>query len=206
MRAKQIGVVSAAAVAVTVSGCFGVLTKPFMRSAEPEAVVEAPKPKAPPPSTVVRPSPGKAVVNFHRTVGRVETRFPLWDRDSFVGFSTPTTTVVHECEPGEHLFIAQAERPVLVRATLAADKVYDILIEGKMGMRQARVTMTPITATHRLRPRLHLYDKIRKIKADREVVARYEAADRPAVRRYLKGLEGRLGSMNLAVIEEADGR
>ena len=179
-----------AVVLLTLAGCFGIVNEPYMAAADPAA----------------QPTPGKATVNFHRTAGRVETRFPIWDRDSFVGFSLPTTTIVYECDPGEHLFIAQAESPVLVRATLAADKVYDILIEGQMGMRQARATMTPITADHRLRPRLPMYDRIPKVKANPASAAGYEEADRPAVQRYLQGLEGRLDSMNLAVIEESDGR
>ena len=189
MRRRQSGWVPAVAM-LMFSGCFGVINQPFMRAAGPAS----------------QPTSGKATVNFHRTAGRVETRFPIWDRDSFVGFSTPTTTIVYECDPGEHLFIAQAESPVLVRATLAADKVYDILIEGQMGMRKARATMTPITANHRLRPRLPMYDRIRKVKANPASAKGYEKADRPAVQRYLQGLEGRLESMNLAVIREADGR
>ena len=100
----------------------------------------------------------------------------------------------------------QAESPVLVRATLAADKVYDVLIEGQMGMRQARAPATPITANHRLRSRLAMYDRIPTVKANPASAEGYEAADRPAVQQYLQGLEGRLDSMNLAVIEEADGR
>ena len=179
-----------AAVLLAFAGCLGIVNEPYMKAAEPSA----------------KPTPGKATVNFHRTAGSVQTRFPIWDRDSFVGFSTPTTTIVYECDPGEHLFIAQAERPVLVRATLAADKVYDILIEGQMGMRQARATMTPITANHRLRPRLPMYDRIPKVKANPASAAGYEKADKPAVQRYLAGLEGRLDSMNLAVIQETDGR
>ncbi len=179
-----------AVVLLTFVGCFGIVNQPYMTAADPAA----------------QPTPGRATVNFHRTAGRVETRFPIWDRDSFVGFSTPTTTIVYECDPGEHLFIAQAESPVLVRATLAAGKVYDILIEGQMGMRKARATMTPITANHRLRPRLPLYDRLPKVKANPASAEGYEKADRPAVQRYLKGLEGRLDSMNLAVIQEADGR
>jgi hypothetical protein len=177
-------------VSLTLAGCLGIVNEPYMAAAEPGA----------------QAAPDKATVYFHRTAGRVETRFPIWDRDSFVGFSTPTTTIVYECDPGEHLFIAQAEHPVLVRATLAAGKIYDILIEGQMGMRQARATMTPITADHRLRPRLPLYDRIPKVKANPASAGGYEEADRPAVRRYLEGLEGRLDSMNIAVIRETDGR
>jgi hypothetical protein len=179
-----------AVVLLSLAGCLGIVNEAYMTAADPAA----------------QPTPGKATVNFHRTAGSVETKFPIWDRDSFVGFSTPTTTIVYECDPGEHLFIAQAESPVLVRATLAADKVYDILIEGQMGMRQARATMTPITADHRLRPRLPMYDRIPKVKANPASAEGYEAADRPAVQRYLEGLEGRLDSMNLAVIQETDGR
>ncbi len=187
---RKLRLATPAALLLTFAGCFGLMNQPYMTAAEPAA----------------QPMPGKAMVNFHRTAGRVQTRFPIWDRDSFVGFSTPTTTIVYECDPGEHLFIAQAESPVLVRATLAADKVYDILIEGQMGMRQARATMTPITANHRLRPRLPMYDRIRKVKSNPASAQGYEEADRPAVQRYLKGLEGRLDAMNLAEIQESDGR
>lgn len=189
MRRRQPGRMPAVAT-LMFTGCLGVVNQPYMTAADPAA----------------QPTSGKATVNFHRTAGRVETRFPIWDRDSFVGFSTPTITIVYECDPGEHLFIAQAESPVLVRATLAADKVYDILIEGRTGMRKARASMTPITASHRLRPRLALYDRIPKVKANPASAEGYEKADRPAVQRYLAGLEGRLDSMNLAVIRETDGR
>jgi hypothetical protein len=172
------------------AGCFGIVNEPYMAAADPAA----------------QPTPGKVTVNFHRTAGSVETKFPVWDRDSFVGFSTPTTTIVYECDPGEHLFVVQAESPVLVKATLAADKTYDILIEGQMGMRQARATATPITLNHRMRPHLGLYDRIPKVKSNPASAAQYEAADKPAVQQYLQGLEPRLDSMNIAKLVEEDGR
>lgn len=183
------GRMATAAGLLTFAGCMGG-NQPYMTAADPAA----------------RPTPGRATVNFHRATGSIQARFPVWDRDSFVGFSVPTTTVVYECDPGDHLFVVQAESPVLVKATLAADRTYDVLIEGQTGMRQARATATPITANHRLRPRLTMYDRIPKVRANPASAEGYEKADRPAVQRYLQGLEGRLGSMSLATIQEADGR
>ena len=48
------------------------------------------------------------------------------------------------CEPGENVFMGWAERVSVVKADVAADKVYDIVVDISMGWIKGNVYMSPL--------------------------------------------------------------
>lgn len=98
-----------------------------------------------PATAVEAPPAGKALVNFHRPSnygGGAD--FPIYDRTRLVGNLEGKSMFQYIAEPGEHLFIGRADKVSVVKAQLAADKVYDIAVDVGMGMMQANVHLAAL--------------------------------------------------------------
>jgi len=48
----------------------------------------------------------------------------------------------HVCNPGEQVFIVWADHVTVVKADLAADKIYDIMVDVGMGWVQPNIVLT----------------------------------------------------------------
>jgi hypothetical protein len=60
--------------------------------------------------------------------------FQLWDRDSFIGFIEPVTSVSYRAKPGEHMFLVKAENWEVVKGKVSAGKTYYIWIDPRVGV------------------------------------------------------------------------
>jgi len=59
--------------------------------------------------------------------------FQLWDRDHFIGFLEPVTSVSYRVKPGEHLFLVKAETWEAVKGKVSAGKTYYISVDPRVG-------------------------------------------------------------------------
>ena len=86
------------------------------------------------------------------------------------------------CDPGEQLFIGWAERVNVVKADLAANKTYDIMVDVAMGWVTASIYMTPLTKNDPRRGKLSQFAKQEKstivVNPDSPRIAEYEAKNR----------------------------
>ena len=91
------------------------------------------------------PTEGKAVVYFLRpsSLGAA-INFRYFDSDQFIGRFNGSKYMRYECEPGEHLFWANAENRDWITANLEAGKIYLIEAKVQMGGFKARVHLVPL--------------------------------------------------------------
>jgi hypothetical protein len=99
----------------------------------------------------IKPSPGKALVNFVRPSGYGRAaKATLWDGDKLIGVSFGKQRFQYECEPGKHLFIAWSEYKSPVEAELLPDRVYYIALRIRMGAWRGRIHQVPLNPGHEL--------------------------------------------------------
>lgn len=127
------------------------------------------------------PPAGKALVNFHRpsNYGGAQA-FPIFDGNGKMLIDIPGKTAFqHVCDPGEQVFIGWADHVTVVKANLAADKVYDVVIDIGMGWVSANITLKPIGKNDPRRAKLAEFEKREKrviaINPDSPRVQEYEA-------------------------------
>jgi hypothetical protein len=68
--------------------------------------------------------------------------FKYFDGKEYIGKFKGKGYLIHECEPGKHLFWAASENEDFIEANLEAGKVYVILAEPKMGVVKAGVKLS----------------------------------------------------------------
>jgi hypothetical protein len=76
----------------------------------------------------------------------------VWDSERFIGALGPGTLIQYEVEPGEHLFIANAENWSYTSATLLPGKQYYIRANIFPGVMYGRVALGVVSKTD---PRIH---------------------------------------------------
>jgi hypothetical protein len=90
------------------------------------------------------PSAGKAIVIFTRPVLDAPiVQFKYFCNDIYLGKIGVGSYLVYECDPGKYLFWADSETINVVKAELAADRVYIFDTFVQKGAFQARLTLTP---------------------------------------------------------------
>jgi hypothetical protein len=96
---------------------------------------------------IASPPSGKALVNFHRpTAYGGNERVPIFDGTGKMLIDLPGKSEFQVvCDPGEQLFIAWADHVSVVKADLAADKTYDIMVDVGMGWMEANIRLTPLS-------------------------------------------------------------
>ncbi len=101
-------------------------------------------------SGLARPPAGKSLVNFVRPTGYGKgDQYMVWDTHELIGNTKGKCRFQYVCEPGEHVFIGRTFNSAsVVRANVASDNVYDIVINVKPGMFGASITMEPISVNH----------------------------------------------------------
>ena len=131
-----------------------------------------------------QPPPGKVLVNFHRpsSYGK-PMAYPIFDGNGKMLVDMRGASLFQlVCDPGENIFVGWAERVNVVKADLAADKTYDIMVDIAMGWVTASIYMTPLTKNDPRREKLSQFSKQEKwtIAANPESprVAEYEAQSR----------------------------
>lgn len=91
-----------------------------------------------------KPKEGKALVYIIRSGAGQLLNFRVYKNDKYLGPITSSDYLIVECEPGEHLFWAVSENRDFVEATLEANKVYVLNVEGQMGAFIASVALKPL--------------------------------------------------------------
>jgi hypothetical protein len=110
---------------------------------------------------------GKALVNFHRPSkwGGAE-RFAIFDGKGTMLVDLPGgAEFQYVCDPGEQVFIAWADQVSLVKADVAAGKVYDIMVDISMGWVRGNIKLIPLAKSDERRPRLAEFEKKEKVLA-----------------------------------------
>jgi hypothetical protein len=83
------------------------------------------------------------------------------------------------CDPGETVFIGWAEHVTVIKADLAPDKIYDVMVDVAPGWVTANIFFTPLTKGDHRRADLADFDRREKwtiaINLDSPRVAEYEA-------------------------------
>jgi hypothetical protein len=99
----------------------------------------------------LKPSDGKAIVNFIRPSGYGKAaKATIWDGDKLIGVSFGEQRFQYECEPGKHLFLSWSEYKSPVEADLLPNRVYYVLIRIRTGWWRARMHLVPVNTQHEL--------------------------------------------------------
>ena len=91
------------------------------------------------------PPAGKSLVNVHRpsTAYGYGAEYIVWDQHDIIGNTAGGDWFQYTCDPGEHVFIGRQSNVSVIKANLAADKIYDIVID-------CGPNFVPFQANHRL--------------------------------------------------------
>jgi hypothetical protein len=91
------------------------------------------------------PPAGRVLVNFHRPSNWGGGQdFPVYDRFALIGNLKGGSEFQLVCDPGDHFFIGRADHVSCVRAHLAADRVYDIVVDVTPGAWQENIFLSPV--------------------------------------------------------------
>ena len=130
---------------------------------------------------ISQPPPGKALVNFHRpsSYGK-PISVPIFDINGKMLVDMRGASLFQiVCDPGETVFIGWAEHVTVIKADLAPDKIYDVMVDVAPGWVTANIFFTPLTKGDHRRAELADFDRREKwtiaINPDSSRVAEYEA-------------------------------
>jgi hypothetical protein len=139
-------------------------------------------------STVVQrisqPPAGKALVNFHRPSNYGGPRpIAIFSGDGKMLVDLPGASLCQRvCDPGESVFITWADHVTVVKADLAADKIYDMMVDVSPGVWQINIYLTPLTKGDPRRAKLAEFEMREKrtltINPASPHVVKYEANSR----------------------------
>ena len=139
------------------------------------------------------PGEGESKVIFcrpSRFTGSAVT-FSLWDGPKLIGFAESGTYFEYRCNPGKHLFIAEAESDKAVDAELGAKKTYYVWVTPRMGFASANVGLTPVNKDSELMPKVEKAlgkNKCRELIP--ELAAEYEKRYREDMQKIKEEFEG----------------
>jgi hypothetical protein len=136
---------------------------------------------------ISQPPPGKALVNFHRPSNYGGgARVPIFDGNGKMLMDLPGVSLFqHVCDPGQQVFMVWADHVTVVKADLAPNKIYDIVVDVGMGWVQANITLAPVTKNDPRRARLAEFERRERktlgLNTASPRVAEYEAKNQPRV-------------------------
>lgn len=110
---------------------------------------------------IQQPPPGKALVNFHRPsyFGGAE-KFAIFDGNGNMLIDLGgKQEFQYVCDPGEQVFLGWADQASVVKADVAADKTYDIMIDIAMGWVRGNIRLVPLDKADPRRARLAEFEK-----------------------------------------------
>ena len=137
---------------------------------------------------MLKPSEGKAIVNFLRpsSVGGAVS-ITIWDGDRLIGVPRGKQTFQYECDPGQHLFISWSEFKSPVEAELLPDRVYYIVLRPRMGGWRLRLHQVPVHLGHPLwEDALNWQKTLPNYEFDRSVLAQIAAENKAKIQEYLE--------------------
>jgi hypothetical protein len=136
---------------------------------------------------ISQPPPGKALVNFHRPSGYAGGRLiAIFDRNGKMLVDLPGRALFQQvCDPGEQVFMVWADHVTVVKADLAPDKIYDIMVDVSMGWVQANIVLSPVGKDDPRRAKLAEFERRERrtlgVNPESPRVAEYEAKNQPRV-------------------------
>ena len=136
---------------------------------------------------ISQPPAGKALVNFHRPSNAAGGRLiAIFDGNGKMLMDLPGGSLFqHVCDPGEQVFMVWADHVTVVKADLAPDKIYDIMVDVAPGWVQANIFLTPLTKDAPRRAKLAEFERREKktlgLNTAAPRVAEYEAQNQPRV-------------------------
>jgi hypothetical protein len=87
-----------------------------------------------------------AVIYFVRVTDFMpNAKFEFFDGDKFFGTSRVQNYLRHECEAGEHLFLAASENNEFMTAELLPGKSYIVIVDVIIGFWKAHVGLSPLS-------------------------------------------------------------
>jgi hypothetical protein len=113
---------------------------------------------------MAQPPPGKALINIHRPSNYGGAAFfPIFDGDGkFICDMPGASEFQYVCAPGKHVFIGWADHVSVVEADVAADKVYDIVVDVGMGWVKANIRLIALNKANERRSRVAEFEKREK--------------------------------------------
>ena len=177
-------------IVVFVSGCG--MKRPYMTN-QPAAL---------------KPSEGKALVNFMRPSGYARAAsFSIWDGDKLIGMSFGKESFQYECDPGKHLFITWSEYKSPLEADLLPNRVYYVLLRIRMGMWRGRLHFIPINKEHELwNETLSSYSLLPNYAFDRQYLVDLENKNKQKILDYLNSYDNEVkGTKHVNYLRPEDG-
>ena len=123
--------------------------------------------------------PDKALVNFLRPTnwgGAVDCQIYNGD-GKLVGNLDGSSECQYVCDPGSYVFIGDGESVSVIQATVAAGRIYDIMVDVQMGMWKANVQLHPLVQGDARRAKLPDFERrcrVLEVKADEDTRRREE--------------------------------
>ena len=136
---------------------------------------------------ISQPPPGKALVNFHRPSNQAGRRaIAIFDGNGKMLVDLPGGSLFQQvCDPGDQVFMVWADHVTVVKANVAADKIYDIMVDISPGWVQVNIFLTPLAKDNPRRAKLASFEKREKktlgLNPDSPRVAKYEAQSRDRI-------------------------
>jgi hypothetical protein len=91
------------------------------------------------------PAEGRSLVYFIRTSGTgALINFRYFDGHNYLGKFSGSNYFIYECEPGKHIFWANAENRDFIEAHLLPNKVYIIVARPTVGMVKSAIKLIPV--------------------------------------------------------------
>jgi hypothetical protein len=106
------------------------------------------------------PPPGKALVNFHRPSNAAGLiTYPIFHENGQMLSKLPRRGLFqYFCDPGEQVFISWGEHVSVIKADLAADKVYDIMADFRLGWVRNDFALVPLAKGDKRRAELAKFE------------------------------------------------
>jgi hypothetical protein len=110
---------------------------------------------------ITSPPAGKALVNFHRvTSWGGAYLFPIFNLEGKYICELPgKAEFQYVCDPGEQVFMAWADQVTVVKADLAPDKIYDVMVDVGMGWMKPNIMLNPLKKSDERRSSLPNFEQ-----------------------------------------------
>jgi|GEM_PF-1157478 len=162
---------------------------------------------------ISQPPPGKALVNFHRpsSYGK-PVGVSIFDINGKMLVDMRGASLFQAvCDPGETVFISWTELVVtVIKADLASDKIYDVMVDVAPGIFTANIFLKPLTKGDPRRAKLAEFDKREKwtlaIDPASPRVAEYEAKNQKRIQEIKQDFLGGKKSERVKLLAEDDCR
>ena len=134
---------------------------------------------------LARPPEGKALINFHRVTNWGAAQpYPIFDSNGRYLCELPgNAEFQYVCAPGEQVFIGWADQVSVVKARVAANQTYDVMVDVAMGWMTADIKFKAMKKGDPRRGELPQFEKRERLVEPRrtEYIASYESKNQARV-------------------------